>query len=322
MKTGLPPSPLRATLFYSACLFLLITVGGALQAFLKLPGVVLMQLMIFLGLAVMFAISADRRPVREVLRLRMLSATGVVKSVFVGLLGWGFAQVLSLVLIALVIRLGGKIPESYQMLTRSPFWIALLVGALVPAVCEEAAFRGYVLWNLGPLGRRTAAIATGVLFGAMHLSLIRVLPLALLGTIFALAVSRTGSILPGSIMHFTNNATALALTYAFRQAGRAGTESAPPTITALIVLAITALLLGAALLALLRTFSPSDLADTPAPAEPPTEGEESTSAYGPPEAPAISEPRILFHSLVALLPSVLLYAWAATQEVFKVFGRR
>lgn len=222
MRQGQPPSPARAAVFFTVILL----AGMGLDFIPRMlpgpAGVVLRHLLMFVGISLLFTAFGDRRPVREVFRLRWLSPGGVVKSVCLGLASWGLVSVLGSVIILLVQRLGGTMYQPYPELQQLPFGVALLVAGLVPAFAEEFAFRGYLQYGLQGLGARTAVILTGLLFGVLHLSIIRLVPLALLGMIFAAAVQRVGSILPGIIMHFVNNATVLALSYGLQQPGGGG----------------------------------------------------------------------------------------------------
>lgn len=87
---------------------------------------------------------------------------------------------------------------------------AILLLALVPAICEEAAFRGYILSGL-QRGQRTrsAIFLSAFLFGFMHvlLSLFQQLFNAtLLGVVLGLLAVRSASLVPGIAFHFVNNA--------------------------------------------------------------------------------------------------------------------
>ena len=99
----------------------------------------------------------------------------------------------------------------------------LLVGAFLPAVCEEVLFRGAVMQALLPSMRRNAIVITAILFGILHLDPWRFAPTFLLGLVAGLLVYSTGSIVAGMLFHFTNNAVAVALT-----ASNGAAESAVP----------------------------------------------------------------------------------------------
>jgi sodium transport system permease protein len=93
--------------------------------------------------------------------------------------------------------------------------IAVLVFALIPAICEEVAFRGFILSALERQHRtRSAILLSALMFGFLHvlLSLFQQLFNAtLLGIVLGLLAVRSRSILPGIVFHFLNNALAVLL---------------------------------------------------------------------------------------------------------------
>lgn len=94
-----------------------------------------------------------------------------------------------------------------------PAWI-LLTMALVPAVCEELLFRGFILNQLlGPETRARAILVSAVLFGIFHRHLLLILPAGLAGVLFAVMVHRSRSLAPAILAHFTVNACAVALSH-------------------------------------------------------------------------------------------------------------
>jgi sodium transport system permease protein len=92
-------------------------------------------------------------------------------------------------------------------------WI-LLSLALVPAVCEELAFRGFVLSGFRRLGHRWRAIVTSaVFFGLLHGVLQQSILACLLGIVLGYLAVQTGSILPGILFHSLYNTLILATTW-------------------------------------------------------------------------------------------------------------
>jgi sodium transport system permease protein len=93
--------------------------------------------------------------------------------------------------------------------------VALLLFALIPAVCEELAFRGFILSGLERgHSTRTAILLSALLFGFMHvlLSLFQQLFNAtLLGLVLGLLAVRSGSIVPGIVFHALNNGLAVVM---------------------------------------------------------------------------------------------------------------
>ena len=89
--------------------------------------------------------------------------------------------------------------------------VNLLGLALVPAFCEELLFRGYAQRQLErSTGAAWGVALSGILFGLYHLSPAQVLPLSVLGFYLAYLTWRTGSLWPAVLVHFANNAFAVA----------------------------------------------------------------------------------------------------------------
>lgn len=82
--------------------------------------------------------------------------------------------------------------------------------ALVPALCEEVLFRGYLQRNFerasGVLG---GIVITGLIFGIYHLRLTQVLPLWALGIYLGFVLWCTSSLWTAVAVHFANNALAV-----------------------------------------------------------------------------------------------------------------
>ncbi len=94
---------------------------------------------------------------------------------------------------------------------QSDFWPLALVIALAPAVCEELAFRGFILSGLRHLGHKWRAIVySALLFGIVHAILQQSLLTALLGVVLGYLAVQSGSILPGMVFHVCNNVLAVA----------------------------------------------------------------------------------------------------------------
>jgi sodium transport system permease protein len=97
-----------------------------------------------------------------------------------------------------------------QMLEHIPnLGTAVVLIAVIPAICEELAFRGFILTGLERGHRtRSAILLSALLFGFMHVlvSLFQQLFNAtLLGLVLGLLAVRSRSILPGILFHFINN---------------------------------------------------------------------------------------------------------------------
>jgi sodium transport system permease protein len=108
------------------------------------------------------------------------------------------------------------IPAPQQLLERfaedvipkgMPTWQLLLYIAVLPAICEELAFRGMLLSGLRRQFRPAVLIVViGLIFGLFHVTLFRIAPTALLGMILTAIALMTGSVFPGMLLHAGNNA--------------------------------------------------------------------------------------------------------------------
>lgn len=124
--------------------------------------------------------------------------------------------------------------------------MALFNIALVPAICEEVMFRGYVQsafeksWGVWP-----AILVSGLLFGLFHIQLTNLLPLATLGILLALVTWLSGSLLPAIAAHFINNGSAVLLATYYPELAFAemSPETAPPIWMLLLSIVLTAVLI-------------------------------------------------------------------------------
>ncbi len=99
--------------------------------------------------------------------------------------------------------------QERRMLALPTGWLLFTI-ALLPAVCEEMAFRGFLMSGLRA-GLRPVwlCVAVGVVFGLFHADLWRIPTTSVLGIVLAVACYRSGSIFPAMLIHLANNASAL-----------------------------------------------------------------------------------------------------------------
>ena len=138
-----------------------------------------------------------------------------------GLLGAGLFLLGAAALLA--VRTGGISAEARHLSARlvalvqeRPWWLAWLLIAVVPAVCEELLFRGWVLAGLA--GRRRSAsrvwAAVGIqaaAFAAFHLLPERMPQTFVLGLVLGGLVAISGSLLPAVVCHLTHNSMPLVI---------------------------------------------------------------------------------------------------------------
>lgn len=94
--------------------------------------------------------------------------------------------------------------------TEQPLALILVAFAAAPAICEELAFRGFILTGFSRNGRTRVAIGLSALtFGVMHMIPQQVFNATLLGVVLGLIALRSNSLLPGVIFHFLFNSLAV-----------------------------------------------------------------------------------------------------------------
>ncbi len=106
------------------------------------------------------------------------------------------------------ISAGVPVPENGLELLMS-----LLVIGLVAAVCEEILFRGALQSGLAKMGKAGMFITVSVIFAAFHFNIEQFLGIFTLSLFITYFVYRTNSVFTGIAAHFTNNATAVLLSY-------------------------------------------------------------------------------------------------------------
>ena len=100
-------------------------------------------------------------------------------------------------------------PISEQLAT-APLVKVLLVMAFLPAICEELAFRGFILSGLRRSGKKWMAITvTALLFGVTHGILQQSISAALVGILIGYITVQSGSLIPAILFHFTHNSLAV-----------------------------------------------------------------------------------------------------------------
>ena len=118
-----------------------------------------------------------------------------------------FAQLVAAAVADLLSGAGLDVSSGELAVTSDPAVIALrfVYLAAVPAVLEELMTRGLILGELLPYGKGFAIIASGAIFGLMHMNPVQ-LPFAFIaGTAMAFAVVYCQTLRVSVAVHFANN---------------------------------------------------------------------------------------------------------------------
>lgn len=99
----------------------------------------------------------------------------------------------------------GMIELSKQFKTNQ-VWLLILAIAVTPAICEEIAFRGFLLAGFRRMGRvKLAVVLSSCAFGFIHMIPFQVFNATLLGLILGAMCVRNRSLFPGIVFHFIYN---------------------------------------------------------------------------------------------------------------------
>jgi sodium transport system permease protein len=87
-----------------------------------------------------------------------------------------------------------------------------LAFALSPAICEEVAFRGFVLRGLHAHYRpRNAILLSAFFYALFHMNVFLFLPTFILGLVLGLLTVRSRSLLPAILFHLLHNSVLIAM---------------------------------------------------------------------------------------------------------------
>lgn len=109
-----------------------------------------------------------------------------------------------------------QVKEMQNIIASAPsIWYILGLLAVVPAICEELAFRGFILSGLRHLGSKWSAIViSSLFFGVTHGILQQSISAAMVGIVLGFIAVQTGSLLPCIVFHLTYNSLSLISSFA------------------------------------------------------------------------------------------------------------
>jgi membrane protease YdiL (CAAX protease family) len=103
--------------------------------------------------------------------------------------------------------------EMKGFFTSVPLPLALIIVAVLPAVCEELLHRGLIQYTFRTFDHWKIVLIMGIIFGFFHLDPYRFLPTAILGALLTYTMLETKNILIPMLIHFINNALAVVLSF-------------------------------------------------------------------------------------------------------------
>ncbi|MCR4585007.1 MAG: ABC transporter permease subunit [Lachnospiraceae bacterium] len=209
MKAGQIPGVGDCVLLLSVLLLVVLFAGSLLISKLGLYGLIGEQLLLFIVTAFYaWYVKADFKKLFSLKAPRLSGAAGAV-------LAWAGSY--------LIVQFAGVIlqylfPEALASqqndLTAiwdgAPMWMLVLSSALMPAICEEWAFRGFLLGSLKHRYKKAVSVVLcGLIFGLFHLNPLQIVFVGFYGIVMAYVAYESGSIFNTMLMHFLNNLAAV-----------------------------------------------------------------------------------------------------------------
>ena len=209
MKDKQIPGIGDVVLLFAVLLLVVLFGGGLFVMHFGLWGIVLEQALLF-GITALYAwyIKTDGKVVFHLHAPRPL---GIVSA----LLCWAGSYIVIQLLGNLVISIFPDLSQANTdaiagLWEGAPLWLMVLSSALMPAICEEWAFRGFFLGAVEfKLKPAAAIVLTGMFFGAFHMSFLQFILISPLGILLTYIVWKERSIFLSMLMHFLNNLTSV-----------------------------------------------------------------------------------------------------------------
>ncbi len=109
--------------------------------------------------------------------------------------------------------------EGTTTLLTYPFFMQVILLAVIPPLVEELVFRGIFFGSYRKAGMSGAAIMSGLIFGCFHLNINQGLYAFAIGIVFAYMVEATGSLWSSVIAHFAINTNSIGVVQLLKMTG-------------------------------------------------------------------------------------------------------
>ncbi len=214
IKKGSLPSVQESLLIMVVVLLLMVYVGGIVTTSASLQvGLIVQQA--FIGILPILAAFYIKADMKKTFSIKLPKVKDLFGAIIIGVGGICLNLLVSSLLSTVFPNNAEGMNEQYmQILDGVSFVQGLLLMALLPAVCEEIMFRGYMFTAFkNRMSLTKAIIIVSLLFGVSHMSMIKILPTAVLGVVLAYTIHKSESIVTSSLIHFANNALAVVMMF-------------------------------------------------------------------------------------------------------------
>lgn len=206
--------PWHGVVTFVVMMVIFLIVGIPVQMHLGLIGVGITELLL-LVMAIAAAL-IFKQNLKEVFPLRVPR----VREIFGVLLFWmgSFLCTMIATLLMMVV-----FPEEVQavssglsdVMTDGEMWLSIIIVSVMPAICEEAVHRGFILHTFRGVKREwITVLCMGIIFGVFHMDPFRFLTTAVLGAALTWVMLKTKNIVIPAIFHAVNNLFPVLISFA------------------------------------------------------------------------------------------------------------
>lgn len=174
-------------------------------------GVVFSQ--VILALPAVVYMLVRRLSYAETVRFKKMKAADMLLAVLFGILVQPAVTLINAISMAFSRNVTGT--SVFNISERVPFFVGLLLVAVLPAVLEETVYRGVFYNEYSKINPLKAALLSGLMFGIMHGNINQFCYAAVLGFIFAFLIEATGSVVSTMLVHFWTNASSVVMLYLY-----------------------------------------------------------------------------------------------------------
>lgn len=211
----LQPTLAQGIILFVSVIAIMIFICAPLQYYLGIWGLAITEL-ILLGVALLAAKLA-KVSFRDTFPMRLPSPSAFVASTLFYIGAYLFMLPVTTVLAYFFPQMNEVSDAILEIGTQSTPFFAVIIMALLPAICEETLHRGFILSSFRNVKRRwVIVLSMGIIFGLFHLDPYRFLPTAILGAAFSYIAIITGSMLLPMIFHLINNIGSVVAMYALQ----------------------------------------------------------------------------------------------------------
>ncbi len=212
MTKGGVPSVGDACLALPIVLVLMIYVGGFASAKGMLTGLFATQ-GIVAGVPVLMTLYT-KKDWKKTFRIRLCRPGFLVGGIFLILGAIALGMIVTSMTSLLFPNSADAMTTSMDAIYRMGYGASILIVALLPAVCEELLFRGFLYSSFeARMTQGKAIVLVSVIFGLYHMNVVQSTTTAVIGLAICYLSAQSESLFPGILMHFLNNALSVTLTF-------------------------------------------------------------------------------------------------------------